>query len=85
MAHSARSKDYFRYCGRVRFQATAWELYPFEPVPDFQCINEVNYTRSLGHCDSHASVLQSPSLLRVLLKLNDEQETSAIEFFRLTT
>lgn len=62
--------DYFRYSRRVRFQAMAWELHRFEPVPDFR-INEVNYSLGLGV----ASVLQSPSLLRVLLKLSDEGET----------
>jgi len=38
--------DYFRYSGQVRFQATAWELHRFEPVPDFR-INEVNYSSEL--------------------------------------
>lgn len=77
---TARSKIIFDIGGRVRFQAGAWELHRFEPVPDFR-INEVNYSSGLRH----ASKLQSPSLLRVLLMLSDEWETCAIEPFRLTT
>lgn len=52
-ACSTGSKIIFDIAVGVRFQAVAWELHRFEPVPDFR-INEVNYSLGLCHVSERA-------------------------------